>query len=91
MVPVLAGRGFGDVDVDAVVMVALLGAFGALHVARPPSTLPRTCSNAGCWAVPGSGRNRDLSKVATVAFFDHHRRSTCISSVVQDMPDLVSI
>jgi AcrR family transcriptional regulator len=29
MVPVLAGRGFGDVDVDAVVMVALLGAFGA--------------------------------------------------------------
>jgi len=29
MVPVLAGRGFGDVDVEAVVMVALLGAFGA--------------------------------------------------------------
>ena len=29
MVPILAGRGFGDVDIDAVVMVALLGAFGA--------------------------------------------------------------
>jgi AcrR family transcriptional regulator len=29
MVPILAGRGFGDVDLDAVVMVALLGAFGA--------------------------------------------------------------
>jgi len=29
MVPVLGDRGFGDVDVDAVVMVALLGAFGA--------------------------------------------------------------
>ena len=29
MVPILAGRGFGDVDMDAVVMVALLGAFGA--------------------------------------------------------------
>ena len=29
MVRVLGGRGFGDVDVEAVVMVALLGAFGA--------------------------------------------------------------
>jgi AcrR family transcriptional regulator len=29
MVRLLAGRGFGDVDIDAVVMVALLGAFGA--------------------------------------------------------------
>ena len=29
MVRVLGGRGFGDVDMDAVVMVALLGAFGA--------------------------------------------------------------
>ncbi len=29
MVPILGGRGFGDVEVDAVVMVALLGAFGA--------------------------------------------------------------
>ena len=47
-----AGRGFGDVDIDAVVMVALLGAFGAQTVARPPSTLPPTCSSAGCWAVP---------------------------------------
>jgi hypothetical protein len=31
MVPLLRGRGFGDVDMDAVVMVALLGAFGATH------------------------------------------------------------
>ena len=31
MVRNLAGRGFGDVDIDAVVMVALLGAFGAQH------------------------------------------------------------
>ena len=37
MVPLLRGRGFGDVDMDAVVMVALLGAFGAKH--RAPATV----------------------------------------------------
>jgi len=31
MVRIMGGRGYGDVDVDAVVMVALLGAFGALQ------------------------------------------------------------
>jgi hypothetical protein len=37
MVPLLRGRGFGDVDIDAVIMVALLGAFGAKH--RAPATV----------------------------------------------------
>jgi AcrR family transcriptional regulator len=35
MAHVLAGRGFGDVDIDAVVMVALLGAFGAQPRSAP--------------------------------------------------------
>lgn len=37
MLRVLGGRGFGDVDVEAVVMVALLGAFGAKQ--RAPATV----------------------------------------------------
>ena len=47
----LGPRGFGDVDMEAVVMVALLGVFGAGDSGRPPkSTPPPTSSNADSWA-----------------------------------------
>ena len=51
----LRPRGFGDVDMDAVVMVALFGVFGARpRTGRPRSRPRRTSSSADCSAAdPG--------------------------------------
>jgi hypothetical protein len=56
MVPILAGRGFGDVDVDAVVMVALLGAFGAQP--RGPAAVDAAAQvlERGLLGRPGPGK-----------------------------------
>src|ERR1700722_2361686 len=62
MVPVLAGRGFGDVDIDAVVMVALLGAFGAQP--RGPAAVDAAAHvlERGLLGRPGLGEETGLGK-----------------------------
>ena len=59
MVPILAGRGFGDVDIDAVVMVALLGAFGAQQ--RGAAAVDAAAHVARTWAAgPSRARRENL-------------------------------
>src|ERR1700722_17058071 len=62
MVPILAGRGFGDVDVDAVVMVALLGAFGAQQ--RGPAAVDAAAHvlERGLLGRPGLGEETGLGR-----------------------------
>ena len=60
MVRILAGRGFGDIDLDAVVLVALLGGSGPSSAARPPSTPPPRSSNVGSWAAGARRRARPV-------------------------------
>ena len=62
MVPILAGRGFGDVDMDAVVMVALLGAFGAQR--RGPAAVDAAAHvlERGLLGRPGLGEEPGLVK-----------------------------
>ena len=89
MVRVLAGRGCGDVDVEAVVMVALLGAFGAQPPAPPPSTRRPTSSDADCWT--GSVRGVRGRGCRRGRLMELRPQVNGISAVVHDGARIVSI
>ena len=57
---ILGGRGFGDVDVDAVVMVALLGAFGAQQRGAAAVDAAAHIVERGLLGRPGSAQRPDF-------------------------------
>ncbi len=67
MVRILAGRGFGDIDLDAVVMVALLGAFGAQQRGAATVDAAAQVLERGLLGRRGPAQSPDPSGVAAAA------------------------